>query len=139
MKIIPFLKFNDGKAREAMSFYKSCLGGELEIMTVGGSPMEKDMPKEKHNLIMHSTLSKGDWMIIGSDMMRDKAVIGDNVGVSISFDNEKDLNTVFDKLAEGGEVFMKPEEMFWGGVFGMVTDKYGIEWMVNYQKKAMKK
>ena len=139
-KIHPFLKFNDGKCREAMNFYKDCLGGgELSIMTVGGSPMEKDMPKDKHDLIMHSTLSKGDWMIIGSDMMRNVAKIGDNVGVSIDCDSENDLKTIFDKLANGGEVFMAPEEMFWGGVFGMVTDKYGIEWMLNFQKKPMKK
>ncbi len=138
-KINPFLRFNDGKCREAMNFYKECLGGELDIMTIADSPMAKDMPAEKHNLIMHSTLEKGDWVLIGSDMMRDKAIIGDNVGVSINCESDKEINDLFAKLSKGGEVFMAPEEMFWGGVFGMVTDKYGVEWMLNFQKKPLKK
>jgi PhnB protein len=137
--VSPFLRFNDGKCREAMNFYKDCLGGTLDFMTVGTSPMAKDMSADKHDLIMHSTLSKGSWVLIGSDMMRDKAVIGDNVGVSLDCDSEKEIQDVFGKLSKGGEVFMAPEEQFWGGVFGMVTDKYGVEWMLNFQKKPLKK
>lgn len=131
-KINPFLKFNDAKCREAMNFYKDIFGGELDFMTVSGSPVEKDMPADKQDLIMHSTLKKGDWILIGSDMMRDKAIIGDNVGVSIDCESEAELREIFSKLEQGGEVFMAPEEMFWGAVFGMVTDKYGIEWMLNF-------
>jgi PhnB protein len=88
---------------------------------------------------MHAVLKKGDMQILGSDMMRDKAIVGDNVSIMIEFDNEKELNTVFDKMANGGEVFMKPEEMFWGGVFGTLTDKYGIEWSFHFQKRPMNK
>ena len=108
-------------------------------MTVAGSPVEKDMPVEKHSLIMHSTLVKGNSVIIGSDMMRDKAVIGDNVGVSLECESDEEIQSVFAKLKDGGEAFMAPEAMFWGGVFGMVTDRYGVEWMLNFQKKPMKK
>ena len=136
----PYLKLNDGKCREAMGFYQESLGGgKLEFMTVGDSDMAKDMPAEKHKLIMHSKLSKENILLYGSDMMRDKAVIGDNVGVAIECESEKELNDIFSKLKKGGEVFMEPEEMSWGGVYGMVTDKYGVEWMLNFQKKPMKK
>jgi len=128
----PFVRINDGKCREAMSFYKDAIGGELELMTVGDSPMAKDMPG-KEGLIMHSTLTKGDMMLIGMDMMRDKAVIGDNVGISLECGSEKELDAVFAKLAAGGDVFMKPEKQFWGGYFAVVTDKYGVEWMLNHQ------
>lgn len=137
-KINPFLKFNDAKCREAMNFYKDIFGGELDFMTVAGSPMEKDMPADKKDLIMHSTLKKGAWVLIGSDMMRDKAIVGDNVGVSIDCESEAELREIFAKLEQGGEVFMAPEEMFWGAVFGMVTDKYGIEWMLNFPKSPSK-
>lgn len=137
--INPYIKFNDGKCREAMEFYKSIFGGKLDMMTVGESPMAKDMPKEKHDLIMHSTLTSGKIMFLGSDMMRDKAIVGDNVGIALECESEKELNDTFDKLSEDGDVFMKPEEMFWGGVYGMTTDKYGVEWMLNFQKKPMKK
>ncbi|OHA18569.1 MAG: hypothetical protein A2664_02940 [Candidatus Taylorbacteria bacterium RIFCSPHIGHO2_01_FULL_46_22b] len=137
-KLNPFLRFNDSKCREAMNFYKECLGGTLDFMTVKGSPMAKDMPAEKQDLIMHSTLTKGDWVLIGSDMMRDKAVVGDNVGVSLDCESEQEIRDIFSKLEKGGEVFMAPEEQFWGAIFGMVTDKYGVEWMLNFQKETLK-
>ncbi len=136
-KLNPFLRFNDDKCREAMNFYKDCLGGELEFMTAKGTPMEKDMPADKLDAIMHSTLTKDDWVLIGSDMMQDRAVAGDNVGVSLECESEEEIKTVFEKLSEGGEVFMPLEDQFWGALFGVVTDKYGIEWMLNFQKTKM--
>jgi len=136
--IIPFIRINDGKATEAMNFYKGVFGGELELMTVGQSPMAKDMPG-KENLLMHSALKKdGELLFIGMDMMRDKAVIGDNVGIAVECKSQKELDDIFAKLEKGGDVFMKPEEQFWGGYFGVVTDKYGVEWMLNFQMKPMK-
>lgn len=133
----PFIRFNDGKCREAMNFYKDCLGGELQFMTVKGSPMEKDMA-DKLDLIMHSTLTNENWTLIGSDMMRDKATIGDNVGVSLNCDSEEQIRSVFAKLSVGGQVFMPVEDTFWGALFGVLTDKYGVEWMLNFQKTPMK-
>jgi PhnB protein len=138
MRINPYLKFNDGKCREAMDFYKACFGGKLEFMTIGESPMAKEVPAERQNYIMHSSLTSKDFIFFGSDMMRDKAVIGDNVGIALDCANEKELKELFSKLSEDGDVFMEPEESFWGGLFGMVTDKYGVEWMLNFQKKPMK-
>lgn len=129
----PFVRFNDGKCRKAMQFYKECLGGELEFMTVGESPMAKDMPADKQNLVMHSTLTTGKWVLMGMDMMRDVATTGDNVGLSLNFDSEKEIKDVFAKLSAGGEVFMPLEPQFWGALFGVVTDKFGVEWMLNYQ------
>ncbi len=136
-KLNPYVKFNDEKCKEAMNFYKDCLGGELDFMTVGESPMAKDMPG-KENLIMHSTLKKRDWTLIGSDMMRDKAVVGDNVGLSLECENDQEIKMIFDKLAAGGNIFMPLEDAFWGATFGVVTDKYGIEWMLNFQKTPYK-
>ncbi len=136
----PFVRFNDGKCREAMHFYKECLGGgELSFMTLGESPMAKESPKEQHHLIMHSTLKKDNWTLIGSDMMRDKATLGDNVGLSLECESEKEINTIFNHLSKGGDVFMPVEEAFWGAFFGMVTDKYGVEWMLNCQIKEKQK
>lgn len=117
-----------------MNFYKGCFGGELSFMTVGESPMAKDMPDDKQHLIMHSELKKGDFVFFGSDMMRDVATIGDNVGMSLNCESEEEIKDLFAKLSAGGEVFMPIEDAFWGALFGMVTDKYGIEWMLNFQK-----
>ncbi len=119
-----------------MTFYQSILGGELTFQTVGESPMAKDMSKEAHGKIMHVSLATTDGAeLFASDMMRDKATIGDNIVVSLNLDNEQETKEIFAKLSNGGEVFMPLEEQFWGALFGVVTDKYGIEWMLNYQKK----
>lgn len=137
LKATPTLRFNDGKCREAMEFYKKCFGAKVEFMTLGESPMGKDFP-DKAGLIMHSRLTKGNLELIGSDMMRDRAVVGDAAGITVECESEQQVHDFFNKLAEGGEVFMKPEEQFWGGIYGMLTDKYGIEWSLNFQKVPMK-
>lgn len=128
----PYLKFNDDKCREAMEFYKSILGGELTFQTVGESPMKGQMP-DGLNKIMHAELKSPGILFFASDMMRDKAVVGDNVGLTLNCESEEEINTLFNKLSEGGNVFMPVEHAFWGALFGVVTDKYGIEWMLNYQ------
>lgn len=135
-KLITFIRFNDDTCKEAMNFYQKCLGGELEFMTAKGTPMEKEMPADKLDLIIHSTLKKDDWTLIGSDMMQDKAVVGDNVGICLDCESEEEIKTIFAKLSEGGTVFMPLEDAFWGAIFGVVTDKYGTEWMLNYSKKT---
>jgi len=117
-----------------MNFYKSVFGGELDTMLVKDSPMAKDIPAEKQNNLMHSVLKGGKISFVGMDMMRDKATVGDNVGMSLNCESEEELRDIFKKLSEGGDVFMEPELQFWGGVFGILTDKYGIEWMLNFQK-----
>lgn len=126
----PYLRFNDDKCREAMEFYKSCLGGELTFQTVGESPMAGEMPEGKDK-IMHAALKNTGIDIFASDMMRDKAIVGDNVALTLNSEDEAEARDLFAKLSEGGEVFMPLEVAFWGDLFGVVTDKYGIEWMVN--------
>jgi len=135
MKIIPYLRFNDGKCREAMTFYKDCLGGELTFQTIGESQMASEVPAEAQGKIMHANFKNGDAEIFASDMMRDKAVVGDNISVSINLEDEEKAKEIFSKLSEGGEVFMPLEKAFWGALFGVVTDKYKVEWMVNCEIK----
>jgi PhnB protein len=137
-KLNPYLRFNDAKCREAFTFYKSILGGELKFQTSGESPMAKEMPKDKQHLIMHAELKGDGFELYGSDMMRDVAKIGDNFSLSLNYDNRKDIDEHFKKLSEGGEVFMPLEKQFWGGIFGVVTDKYGFEWMLNFQEDQPK-
>lgn len=133
VQLIPYLKFNDDKCREAMNFYHSVLGGEITMMqTVGDSPMATEFPEGKDK-IMHASLKSDKIDIYASDMMRDKAIVGDNVGLSLITNSEEETRTIFAKLSEGGEVFMPLEKTFWAPLFGVVTDKYGIEWMLNYE------
>lgn len=127
----PYVRFNDGKCKEAVTFYQSCIGGEVSFQAIGETPMAKEMSADKQQLIMHATLKKDSLELFAADMMRDKAVVGDNISLSLNFDNEAEARDVFAKLSAGGEVFMPLEKAFWGALFGMCTDKYGVEWMVN--------
>lgn len=113
-----------------MNFYQSIFGGEISFQTVGESPMAAEMPEVADN-IMHADLKAPGVLIFASDMMRDKAVVGDNVGLSLNYTDLAEQKEHFDKLSEGGEVFMPLEKAFWGDVFGVLTDKYGVEWMLN--------
>ena len=137
-KLSPYIRFNDTKCREGMNFYKDAFGGELQLMTLGESPMAGEMP-EAGDRIMHASLQNGDLLLLGSDMMRDKAVVGDNVSIMVVCKSQKELDDLFAKLSVGGEVFMKPEKMFWGGYMGTLTDKYGVEWSFHFQMEPMKR
>src|SRR3989344_8437438 len=95
----PYLRFNNEKRREAMTFYKECIGGELTFQTVGESPMAKEMPKETHNRIMHAELKKGEVQFSASDMMRDKAVVGDNIALSLNCESEQETKKLFEALS----------------------------------------
>lgn len=135
IQLNPYVRFNDAKCKEAMNFYQSCLGGELNLQTVGESPMAKQMDADKQGYIMHATLKGDGFELFGSDMMRDKATVGDNVSLSLNLTDKKRADEIFAKLSAGGEVFMPLEKVFWGDIFGVVTDKYGFEWMVNCSDK----
>ncbi len=138
MKINPHLRFNDDKCAEAIEFYKSCfLGAKVEPMYLKDSPMAKDFPEGGHK-IMHAAFNAGDVQFTMSDMMRDKAVIGDQVSIMVNCESEQQIQELFNKLAVGGEIFMPVEKQFWGAWFGMLTDKYGIEWDLNYAFEANK-
>ncbi len=126
----PYLSFN-GNAREAMAFYQSVFGGDVDLRTFGEFHASQD-PSED-NLIMHSALMGTSGIVImGSDTpkrMEFKPAAG--ISLSLSGDDETELRGYFDKLSEGGTVIMPLEKAQWGDVFGMLTDKYGFTWMVN--------
>jgi PhnB protein len=125
----PYLTFN-GNAAEAMKFYHSVLGGELKMQTFGEANMAQD-PAMKDKIV-HATLKSGAITLMASDGMPDrKMVFGDSVNMSMSGDNHAWLSEVFNKLSHGGKVDMPLAKQFWGDTFGMLTDRFGIHWMVN--------
>ncbi len=133
-QINAYLAF-DGNCKEAMTFYKECLGGELFLQTVGESPAAGEMPKETHNKVMHAGLSNGGILLMASDMMKgEKYVIGNAVSLSLNCDTEEEIKRFFSKLSAGGKVTQPLEAAFWGATFGMLTDKFGMNWMLNYEK-----
>lgn len=130
----------DGNCKEAMNFYKEALGGELVLQTVGGTPAAEHMPKEKHNSIMHSSLTKdGTVLLMASDMiMEDKIVRGNTVNLCVSAAAEEEAKIMFEKLSEGGVVSHPLKEEFWGALYGDFNDKFGMRWMFNVDKNNKK-
>lgn len=129
-----YLFFTSNKCKEAMEFYKSVFGGELTMQTYGkGMPAEMMSGEMKaHNdKIMHSLLSGGDIRLMASDSTRDTEFGQSFISLSLSGEDEDKLKSLWDKLAETGEITMPLEKAPWGDTFGSVTDKFGIEWMMN--------
>jgi PhnB protein len=125
----PYLNFN-GNAAEAMTFYRSVLGGELSIQTFEDAGMAQS-DREK-NLTVHAALTGGGISLFASDGRPDMEVkFGDNVHLSLQGGDAATLTGYFNGLGAGGRVDMPLAKQFWGDTFGMVTDKFGVHWMVN--------
>ncbi|MEO7006324.1 MAG: VOC family protein [Terrimesophilobacter sp.] len=126
----PYLGFLDN-ARQAMNFYQSVLGGELEQSTFGESNASED-PGDRDK-IMHSALTTDNGMVLmASDTPTGmEYTTGSNYSVSLSGDDETALRGYWDKLSEGGVVAMPLERAPWGDSFGMCVDKFGVSWLVN--------
>ena len=134
-QIIAYLNFRNN-TREAMNFYKDCFGGELNIMTVAESPMASQMPADAQNSVLHSKLTNGSLSLMGSDMiMGDKLTMGNSMTLVVNSSNEDEIKTYFTKLSAGGKVKMPLQTAFWGGLYGELTDKYGIQWALNGEKQ----
>lgn len=132
----PYLNF-DGKTEEAFNFYKSVFGGEFEVLQrIKEIPGGDQYPPNEQNRVMHVSLPIGkSGTLMGSDTlpsMGHKLNQGNNVHLAISPDSEQDAKRIFDGLSAGGKVVMPLEKTFWGALFGMFSDKYGVLWMVNY-------
>ena len=128
-QLTPYLTFN-GTAAEAMRFYQSVLGGELTIQTFGEAKMART-PAE-NDLVVHAVLKNDGLTFMASDAMPSRqAKFGDNVHMSVSGRDSAKLTMVFDGLANGGKVDMPLAKQFWGDVYGQLTDKFGIHWMIN--------
>jgi len=134
-KINPYLTFN-GNCEEAFDFYKGVLGGEfLSVMRFKDAPPEMGVTDDDKEKIMHISLPIAEGSVLmGSDSAsaHGDAKVGTNFSIAISPDSEDDAKKLFDALSAGGQVKMPLEKAFWGSLFGMFTDKFGIQWMVNY-------
>lgn len=127
----PYLNFRD-TARQAMEFYKSIFGGELTMNTFGEFGQSSSHPGSE-NLIMHSQLdTPSGFKLMGADTPPDMEYKGPgNITVSLSGDDDAALSGYWKRLSEGASITLPLEKAPWGDSFGMLTDRYGIAWMVN--------
>ena len=118
-----------------MAFYKECLGGELTFQTVGESPLSEKMPKKMKACILHSTLTKGSLVLMGSDMVPQSGLVkGNAVSLALHCNSEEEIKSCFEKLSSGGNADHPLENTFWGALFGDLTDRFGNHWLLNYDK-----
>jgi PhnB protein len=123
----------DGNCREAMTFYQKCLGAELSVMPFSAGP--GNPPPEAKDRIMHARLTKGTAVLMASDAMPGMAVHqGDNFFVNIGCESVQEIEKLFAALGEKGKVKMPLQETFWATRFAMLTDQFGINWMLNLEK-----
>lgn len=133
-RLNPYLSFRDN-AREAMEFYKTVFGGKLDITTFGSLKASEDSSED--DKVMHSMLEaeNGITFMAADTPERMEYKPGMNISMSLSGDNEEELRGYFDKLSAGGHTVMPLEKAQWGDTFGMLIDKFGIQWMVNISGK----
>ena len=134
VKVNPYLNFN-GRCREAMEFYQQCLGGELLIQKLGESPMAAQMSSAAAEKILHSYLSNGAYVLMASDMIGNKLEPGNSVGLCLNCNNETEIYSYFEKLSNGGQIRLNLHQTFNGATYGELTDKFGINWTLNFIRK----
>lgn len=134
-QINAYVGFN-GKCTEAMTFYKDCLGGEIMLQKISDSPIANQFPEGMRNQVLHSSLTKnGNLLLMATDCSApDGFHHGNNVALSLNCSSENEINTYYAKLSEGGKIIDSLKQQFWGALFGVFDDKFGIRWMLNYDK-----
>lgn len=124
----PYIAFK-GNCQEAIDFYREALGAEvLYTQTYGNSPMSEPGLEDK---VMHCTIKVGESHIMMCDDLRGEAATGGSISLAIGLNDKDRAKTFFNNLADGGNVTMPLDKTFWAEAFGMLTDKFGINWMVN--------
>lgn len=128
----PYLSF-DGNCEDAINFYATCLKGTVIFsQKYGDSPMAQEGINDK---IMHCSLQVGDSVIMAADAMGEHAAkVGNNISLAVGSDDVEAADKMFHDMSDGGTVIMPMQETFWAKRFGMLTDKWGVNWMFNCDK-----
>ncbi|GAC19714.1 VOC family protein [Paraglaciecola arctica] len=133
-QLVPYLNFN-GQCQDALHFYQSCFGNaELSIQTFADTRGE-EMPKEMRDKVMHAEFKTDGLLFMASDgQVGGDFTKGNNMHLNVQLDSVEEQSVLFEKLSENGSVTMPLQQTFWDARFGMLTDKFGIQWMLNVMK-----
>jgi PhnB protein len=132
--LTPYLLF-EGNCRQAMEFYKSSLGGELTLTAVKDAPAKERFPASQHDKILNARLT-GNVEISASDwLMPDRTPVrGNTACLFLSGGTSQELNCLFEKLSQGGEVTDPLSQQFFG-TYGALNDRFGVRWMFHTDAK----
>ena len=134
MRFNPHLAFN-GNCEEAFQFYQQCLGGKIVTMLPHeGTPAEATAPPEWRKKILHASLQVGEQWLMGGDAPPDRYRAPQGFAIGIHTGDLEEGERIYKALSEGGKVVMPFQPTFWAAGFGMLTDRFGVPWMVNCEK-----
>jgi len=129
----PYVYFN-GNTKEAFQFYQSVFGGELSLMTFrdfGDNDM--GVAPENLDMVAHASIPlSSEHVLMGTDTTDESFTIGNNTYITLETDTQEEANDLFNKLSNGGKVVMPLEETEWAESYGIVVDKFGVQWMVTF-------
>ncbi|WP_339718994.1 VOC family protein [uncultured Paraglaciecola sp.] len=133
-QLVPYLNFN-GQCHDALHFYQSCFGGaEVSIQTFADAKVD-DMPQQSKDKVMHGEFKSDGLFFMASDgQVGGDFAMGNNIHLNVQLDSVDEQTVLFEKLSENGSVIMPLQHTFWDARFGMLTDKFGIQWMLNVMK-----
>jgi len=135
MNVQPYLSF-EGRAQEAIDFYKSALGAEVEaVMLFKDAPPEMQANMPNKDKVMHSAFKVGDTTIMATDGQCSGKSEFSGITLTIQANSDAEAEKLFNALAQGGKVNMPLAETFFATRFGMVADKFGVGWMVLHSKQ----
>ena len=130
MQVQPYLFF-EGRADEAIEFYKKTLGAQVEMLMRWKDAPDKSMCSPgNENKVMHSCMKIGDTSVMASDGRNSGKPAFDGFALSVDAKSDADAKTMFDALSDGGQVVMPVGPTFFASSFGMVRDRFGVHWMV---------
>ena len=138
MKVHPYLNF-DGTAEEAFNFYQNVLGGEIKgMMKMSDAPDGDKLPVEEQGRVMHIALPIGNGIfLMASDILPSaghQLQAGSQTYVMLDVESKEEADRLFKGLSKDGDIEMAIQDAFWGAYFGSFTDKFGILWMINFEK-----
>ena len=131
MQLSAYLNFM-GQCEAAFKFYERCLGGRLGPMFhYTGSPLSGTVPEDWENKVMHASVTIGDQVLMGADVMPDNYEAPKGFSLSLQMRDAGEAEAAFSELAKEGRVVHPLEKTFWAERFGMVVDQFGVPWMIN--------
>ena len=131
--IQPYLFFN-GRCDEAIDLYQSALGAEVVMLMRhkdAPEPSPMPLPPGTENKVMHATLNIGGAIVMASDGMNNGVTEFKGFSLSLAYPTEAEAQRAFSALADGGRIDMPLGKTFWSACFGMVTDRFGVQWMLS--------
>lgn len=130
MRINSYLTFN-GNCREAMNFYQKCLGGQLTFQTLGESPHTELLPEAMKDSVVQATLVHDELVIVATDLVAESGLrSGNSVALMLHCNTAEELRACYDKLSYNGQQTHPLSLTIWGALFGDLTDRFGIQWVL---------